>query len=171
RRLWEPHPERENWNAILNRSSTIKVLQDNGRTTTFTLNMYESSPGKSAYTIESINDHTLLLTMSDFGSVDAVTQLIKENTTRLQDCKNLIFDVRENGGGNSNAFSSLLPYVFPKGEKPKANTVTREFNCTERNVDLFKKYVGEAEKIADDEATVHMIRDVINKFEQALGKG
>jgi len=60
RRLWEPHPERENWNAILNRSSTIEVLQDNGRTTTFTLNMYESSPGKAAYTIESINDHTLL---------------------------------------------------------------------------------------------------------------
>lgn len=171
RMLWEPHPEREDWSNILKQASLIDVKHNNGRQEMLKLNFSEVGDIEPIYEMESIDEDTLLLTMSDFSNVDVITKLIKANENRLQEKRNLIIDVRHNGGGNANAYSSLMPYLFNKGENPTSVTEHRDFNCTNRNVDLFKRLVEQMGKIADDQATIDMIHDLISQFEEARGQG
>ena len=171
RKLPGTHHEREDWSAILNKSSTVEVMRRNGKKATISLEFYEPSQKESIYKLDVLDSDTLLLTFPDFYDYDAITTLIKENEHELQNYKKLIIDVRNNNGGNANAFFHLLPYIFSKGEKPNPVIPVREFNCTERNVNLFKQQVEEAVKITDEQATLQMLQETIKLFEQASGQG
>ena len=167
----EASHERQDWNTVVNRASTIEIIKGNEEIAAFSVQSYELDTKEPTYTIDSLDEDTLLLTFSDFANLGAIDKLIKESEPRLETCKKLIVDVRNNSGGNANSFTRLMPYIFPKGEKPNSDLPIREFNSTENNVRLLNEQLQEVIKVTEDEATLIMFQDTLNQFKQACGKG
>lgn len=167
----EASHERQSWNTVMNRASTIGIVKENGEIETLHVQSYDLDSRESTYSINSLDENTLLLTFSDFANLKVIDNLIKENEGRLETCKKLIVDVRNNSGGNANSFTRLLPYIFPKGEKPKSDLPIREFNSTENNVRLLNDLIQEVIIVTEDEATVNMFHDTLNQFKLACRQG
>ncbi|WP_160036420.1 S41 family peptidase [Paenibacillus sp. An7] len=128
--LRESHPEREEWDEILNKAS-----------------------------------------YSDFADTDRIVNLIEEHKDDLLKSKNMIVDVRNNRGGNSHASSSLLRYIFKKGEKPISPLKVREFNCSDRNVELFLEQAEKVRSSTNNEETLKMIEYGENQFKTYRNQG
>jgi Peptidase family S41 len=60
-----------------------------------------------------LTDKTVLLRMSSFeqANVERIENLIDDNIDLLENCENLIIDIRDNPGGTGNAYEKLLPYI------------------------------------------------------------
>ena len=171
--LRESYPERESWESILNRASTIEIVNESDESTSLLVNKYDSIPLDSIHTFENIEEDTLLLTLSNFENTDEVVRVIDELTVKLKECRNLIIDIRQNYGGNANSISSLFPFIFPVGEEPNAKPKPREFNCTARNSDLFIKLCEDTRKIkiTNDKATLSMLEFAEKQFRTFRGQG
>nr|WP_279499390.1 S41 family peptidase [Macrococcus goetzii] len=53
--------------------------------------------------------------LPDFKNVNALHELIKQNSNLLKHSKKFIIDVRDNRGGSDFAYFPLLEYIFPPG--------------------------------------------------------
>lgn len=64
--------------------------------------------------IKELNSKTLLLKISSFDPVytKRITKLIDDNKKLLNNHKNLIIDLRGNGGGTDFSFRPILPYIY-----------------------------------------------------------
>jgi hypothetical protein len=60
-----------------------------------------------------LSEKTVLLKLSNFfySNVKRIENLIDKNTNLLEDCHNLIIDIRNNPGGTDYAYKKLLPYI------------------------------------------------------------
>jgi len=54
----------------------------------------------------------LKLEKFDYSFVGKIVKLIKDNSELLEETENLIIDLRGNGGGTTDAFDPLLPYIM-----------------------------------------------------------
>lgn len=169
--LRESHPEREEWDEILNRATYFELINENEALVKLELKLYKRSPRKSTYTIDYINENTLLLTFSDFGDTNRIVNLIEKHKADLLESKNVIVDVRSNSGGNAHAFSSLMRYIFKKGEKPSSKLKVREFNCSDRNVELFLEQAEKVRSSTDNEETLKMLEFGENQFNRYRNQG
>lgn len=160
----ESHPEREEWDGILNNATYFELINENEDVVNMELKLYRRTPRKSIYDFHSINENTLLVTFSDFGDTNHIVNLIEQHKDDLLKSKNVIVDVRCNSGGNAHSFSSLLSYIFKKGERPSSDLKVREFNCTDRNVELFLKQIKEIRNSTDNEDTLKMVDFAENQF-------
>ena len=63
--------------------------------------------------ISAIDSNTTLIKMPDFSVkfINVYDSLIKSNQFLISNSKNLIIDIRNNGGGVVNCFYSLIPYI------------------------------------------------------------
>ena len=169
--LRESHPEREEWDEILNKASYFEMMNKNKELEKLELKLYKKTPRKSTYSIDLINEDTLLFTFSDFADTDRIVNLIEEHKGDLLESKNVIIDVRNNRGGNSHASSSLLRYIFKKGEQPSSHLKVREFNCSDRNVELFLKQAEKVRSSTNNEETLKMIEYGENQFKTYRNQG
>ncbi|MFD1178213.1 S41 family peptidase [Paenibacillus puldeungensis] len=169
--LRESHPEREEWEDIMNKAKYFELINENEDLVKLELSLYERTPKKSTYAMHFINENTLLLTFSDFRDPDRIMNLIEKHKDDLLESENLIIDVRSNRGGNAHAFSSLLRYIFKKGEKPSSDFKVREFNCSDRNVELFLKLVEEVRNSTDNGDTLKMLEFAENQFKTYQNQG
>lgn len=169
--LRESHPEREEWNFILNKANDFEVINENEDLAKLKLILHERTSKKSTYAFNFINENTSLLTFSDFNDPNTIMNLIEEHKDDLLESKNLIIDVRHNNGGNAHAFSSLLRYIFKKGEKPSSDLKVREFNCSTRNVELFLKQAEKVRSSTDHEETLKMLEFAENQFKTYQNQG
>ncbi len=64
--------------------------------------------------LDKLSEQTLLLRLSsfDYSNVKKVTKLIEKNHALIVSHKNLIIDVRGNGGGTDYCFRPILPYIY-----------------------------------------------------------
>ncbi|CAM3248648.1 S41 family peptidase [Filibacter tadaridae] len=170
--LRETNAEREDWSNIFNQSSFIKIENENGQQPIeFDLKNYEPAPQKKEPLLKAINEKTLLMTLPSFADVEAILDFVQKHEEELKSCTNLIIDVRKNSGGNGQAVSSLLHYIFPYGERPSSAVKLREFNCTNRNSDLFIQLCSNARKNISDEGTLSVLDFAEEQFETYRGQG
>lgn len=173
RQLMELEAEREDWESIIRLYSECEVIDQEGNARTIQLKKYESGKYIPTYTLEHIDSDTLLLTLTDFANPDAISKLIKQNEQKLSSTTNLIIDVRVNYGGSDFSFFELLPYLFKT--KPNLDQFNRdyamEFNCTERNYQLVKKFM-ETQLSEFDDAQAHQYLEWFNAtWKKNRGKG
>ncbi|MFT4733136.1 MAG: hypothetical protein ACI9DJ_000113 [Algoriphagus sp.] len=67
--------------------------------------------------VEKIDANTVLITLPPFTIIDAadyIQEMINKNKRLLVNTENLIVDLRNNPGGDENAFSALYPYIADK---------------------------------------------------------
>jgi hypothetical protein len=64
--------------------------------------------------IEKLTPRTTLIKLEkfDYPFVGKIEKLIKDNRQLLESSENLIIDLRDNGGGTTDAFAPLLPYIM-----------------------------------------------------------
>lgn len=97
------------------------------------------------YRVEKINANTALLTLPPFtlpNAADLVMELVSKNGGIITSCENLIVDLRNNPGGDANAFVPFYPYI-------STGPIIREggtFRATEENIYLLEH---ELESIQD----------------------
>ncbi|PQP88532.1 S41 family peptidase [Paenibacillus sp. AR247] len=169
--LREAHPEREEWDDIMNKAKYFELIDENGDSVKLEIRLYGRAPRQSTYAIDFINANTLLLTFSDFEDTNSIMNLIEKHKGDLLESKHVIVDVRRNRGGNAHAFSSLLRYMFKKGEKPISEPKVREFNCSDRNVELFLEQAENIRSSTDHEETLKMIEFAEHQFKTYRNQG
>lgn len=67
--------------------------------------------------VERINGNTALITLPPFTIVDAadyILDMVNNNKSIITNTENLIIDLRNNPGGDENAFSALYPWIADK---------------------------------------------------------
>ena len=169
--LKETSAEREDWSNIINKSSFIKIENENGQHIKFDLKKYEPVRRKKESLLTAINEKTLLMTLPSFIDVEAILDFVQNHEEELKACTNLIIDVRKNNGGNGQAFSTLLKYIFPHSERPNSEVKLREFNCTNRNSNLFIQLCHNARKNINDKGTLSVLDFAEEQFEAYRGQG
>lgn len=81
---------------------------------------------------------TTILKLSNFSYpfVDVIEKLIDKNKDILQNSHNLIIDLRGNGGGTTNAFQKILPYILSN----PVRSVGAEYLSTSSFINGMKSY-------------------------------
>lgn len=68
----------------------------------------------TSFELKNIDDSTMYLSLPnfDYSNKSIVDDLINNNRNKLSHCPYLIIDIRGNGGGSDNTFSSILPFIY-----------------------------------------------------------
>ncbi|AOM80958.1 hypothetical protein BFS30_22230 [Pedobacter steynii] len=113
-----------------------------------------------------LSGETMLITLPsfDYPFVDIITGLVANNRNLIEDCKNLIIDVRGNSGGTDDAYQILLPYIMSNSIR----NMGVEYLASPTLVDGLKKYI----KTAGDnkEKEIDMVKRWVGLFEKNMGK-
>ena len=111
-------PERQGhlWPAILKFYTTLTVEHEDGTTEDIDIKFGTESEPKDKYWFKQYGEDILYLRLDDFADLEAITKLYDDCKTELESCRELIIDVRGNGGGADSAFFPLFEYAFPAGE-------------------------------------------------------
>lgn len=168
RLLNESYDERENWGPILALYEYAET--DAGQKIQF--RFYQKSDYQPEYSVEKLNDKTLLMTMTDFANPDLIIRMIDGNKDLLESMENWIIDVRVNYGGGDASYFNLLPYLMPEEGVDLAETDEKMlFNCTEDNSERQLAMVEEQMKGVQDEQTLAFLRKWQREWERNKGKG
>ncbi len=115
-----------------------------------------------------LTEKTILLRMSSFQQthVERIEKLIDDNIELIENCENLIVDVRDNHGGTDNAYKKLLPYICTNNLR----SVGQEFLATQTLIDGYQNWL---DKTPDEEKYMKdrkMVERHIKLFKANLGK-
>ncbi|MBT2680210.1 hypothetical protein J7E38_14445 [Bacillus sp. ISL-35] len=166
--LSESHAERENWRPVLALYEYGET--DSGKEVRF--RFYPKGDYQPVYSVEKLNDWTLLLTMTDFADPDSIIRMIDEHKHLLESTENWIIDVRVNYGGGDASYFNLLPYLMPEeGVELLDPEEKMLFNCTEANSNRQLAMVEEQMKGVRDEQTLAFLRAWQREWERNSGKG
>lgn len=172
RKLMESPAEREKWNALLPEFQIADIADENGKTRSIDLRTYEKAIPNSEYTMDHLDDNTLILKMTDFLNADAISELVEENKGELAQRQNLIIDVRVNRGGSDASYFPLLPFLFARDIVNLSDDENAMLtNCTERNVDLRTQIFQDMLSGLKDQQTRNMIHIFIREMEKHRGEG
>lgn len=89
------------------------------------------------YRVEKIDENTAFISLPPFtlpNAADLVMELVASNKEIITSCENLVIDLRNNPGGDANAFVPLYPYI-------STGPIVREggiFRATEENIYLLE---------------------------------
>lgn len=157
------------WNQVLLFAKKVTVERD-GKLMEIELKRADSFSEETKYSYRDLGDGTLLLKFLDFSDETAIRKVYQECADLLNSCKNLIVDVRNNGGGTDTAFFPLFEYCYPEGEKvddfmPKQPPMA--INYSERNCDARLKMLDDlfGDEIPEDiRPTVEHMKGNLLKF-------
>lgn len=172
RELIETEAEREDWTTVLRKYDICHVNRE-GKQYRLKLQFYESQNRQSVYKIESLNQETLLMTISDFTNPDSIRQMIEENDGLLRNTEHLIIDVRNNAGGSDTSFRALIPFIFSEGTGTYQldDKYDMAFHATERNCQLMIDKFQQSLKNIKDKFVKRSIQALMKKWEENRGKG
>jgi C-terminal processing protease CtpA/Prc len=108
-----------------------------------------------------LTDKTSLLCISSFEDpyVERIERIVSENQQAIENCENLIIDVRNNLGGTYDAYDEILPYIVTNQNRE----VGTEFLVTQTLIDGVEAWF-------DDEAGKEKARRWIDMFKGNIGK-
>lgn len=172
RLLKETHPERENWNKILQRYSYGELENKDGNASTFSFRHFEKKPYKPEYSVKNWRG-TLWMKLTDFADPDAIVALVESNKTELENAESWIIDVRSNRGGSDMSFYPLLPYLMPEeGVDLAANTgADMIFNTSEANAERVQKMLAAQLEETDVEEARTFLKIIQREWDKNKGKG
>lgn len=110
---------------------------------------------------EKLTDKTSLLCISSFDDayVKKIEKIVSDNQQAIENCENLIIDIRNNGGGTYDAYDEILPYIITNNIRG----VGQEFLVTQTLIDQVEDWF-------DDREGKKMARSWIKMFEGNIGK-
>lgn len=173
KRLEEKDNERQLWNVVLCRLSSITVQRED-ENVEIELSDYKSEPYQSSHDFRIIDNDTAVLKITDFAEEKPIFDIIESNKKVLDEIKNLIIDVRVNYGGNDEFYFSLLHYIFDRNVLFKDLFTEDEAmytNYTKRNCDLWiAELEGYMEQELDD-STIQSLKEDIQMVKENYDKG
>lgn len=132
--------ERQKWHEVFKVYPSFRVIKKDGSCQEFELCCYEAPTYTPEYSLKTLENGMLLLTLTDFMDADAVNALLKEHHNTLLNCKGLVVDVRVNRGGSDSTYFELLKYLFNETISMKAlDDEVMQINFTERTCKLRKE--------------------------------
>jgi hypothetical protein len=117
--------------------------------------------------IEKLNETTLYLRIPSFEenykrSIDSVLNVNKE---KILATKNLIIDIRNNGGGSDASYSSITPYLYTN----PIRSVSVEFLSTKLNNQRMLDFINNPEYGFDDDGK-KWAKEAYDKLESKIGQ-
>lgn len=111
---------------------------------------------------------TILLCLSTFEytEVERIEKLIDENRVLIENCENLIIDVRNNLGGTDDAYQKLLPYICTNSIR----FLGSEYLSTQTLIDGLQNWLDTTPNEEKYEADKKMVKEWIILFKENLGK-
>jgi hypothetical protein len=168
----ENHPERENWNSILSLYEFGEVEDGCGNVVEIPFKFYEKAAYRPVYSVEKLNETSLLMTITDFGDPDSIIKMMEENRGLLDSTENWIIDVRVNYGGSDWSYYPLLAYLMPEEGAELANKDERMlFNCTVANGERQLASIAQQMKHTQDEQARTFLSAWHREWERNKGKG
>ena len=170
RLLNESHAERENWDAIFPYYEFAQLEGDTSEKP-FVLEFYPRPLYVPTYGVQTLDESTVCLTMTDFLNPDAIVSMMQQHQHQLEQADNWIIDVRINNGGSDMSFFPLLPYIAPVEGMDTSSEDSMLFLCTEANTERRLTDLEEMLQQIEDEDT----RAALHIFKRELlnnkGKG
>ncbi|ALL08752.1 hypothetical protein AQ505_11385 [Pedobacter sp. PACM 27299] len=110
----------------------------------------------------------MLLTLPsfDYPFVEIIEDLVKNNRSQIETCKNLIIDLRGNSGGTDNAYQLLLPYIMTNSIR----NMGVEYLATPTLVDGLKGYLKNLPENKERQREMERVGRWISLFEENMGK-
>lgn len=117
--------------------------------------------------IEQINETTLFLRIPSFNHQFKrnIDDVLNENREKILKAKNLIIDIRNNGGGSDAAYSSIIQYLYTN----PIRTVGVEFLSTKLNNSRMLEFINNPEYGFDDNGK-KWAKNAYDKLESKLGE-
>jgi len=172
RLLFEESAERENWTPIFSLYNYGEIEDLNGNQSLFQFNLYEKSPYDPTYSVSSLTENILQMTITDFMDPEAITNMLKENQILLESTEHWIIDVRTNYGGSDASFYPLLSYLMPEEgvnlEDPEDKML---FNCTNENTERQLIELDRDIENTQDKQTLLFLNVMRKEWERNKGKG
>jgi len=108
-----------------------------------------------------LTDRTSILCISSFDDmyVKKIEKIVSDNKQAIENCENLIIDIRNNEGGTYDAYDEILPYITTNNIRG----VGQEFLVTQTLIDGVESWF-------DDKAGKRRARRWISLFEGNIGK-
>lgn len=112
-----------------------------------------------------LDENTLYLRIPDFdhSQKKMIDSVLLANHSKIIKTKNLIIDVRNNGGGSDVSYRELIPYLYTN----PIRIVSLEMYSTRLNNDRMKKFMNDPEWSAEDK---QWAKDSFEKLEKRLGE-
>ncbi len=162
------------WLSVLKYYKSITVEHEDGSKEEISIRLDTEEEPLEKYFYKNYGDDTLFIRLADFVDAQAITGLYEDCRALLDSCKNLIVDVRGNGGGADACFTTLLEYAFPAGEPVEKYVKTEypvEINYSERNsnerIKLLKSFFGD--EVPED--VKPMVDKMLSDLNANRGKG
>ncbi len=162
------------WRDILKFYKAITVIGKDGNSRDVAIIHNSKGDNVEKYSYKKLSEDTLYLKFLDFADEEAIGKIYDECRGELDTCKNLIVDVRGNGGGADAAFFPLLSYGYPEGVSVADYDKKRdpiEINYSERNckerLTLLKNFFGDSVP----EQAKPMVDKMLSDLENNRGKG
>lgn len=115
-----------------------------------------------------LTEKTILLCLSTFEytEVERIEKLIDENIGLIENCENLIIDVRNNLGGTDDAYQKLLPYICTN----PIRFLGSEYLATQTLIDGLQNWIDITPNEEKYEADKKMVKGWIKLFKEHPGK-
>lgn len=116
--------------------------------------------------IEQLNATTLYLRIPSFNESykASIDKVIEENKTKLATTKNLIIDIRNNGGGSDATYSEIMPYLYTN----PVRVVGVEYHSTTLNNQRMLDFINKPEYGFDEEGK-KWAKESYDKLQSKLG--
>lgn len=164
--------EREDWESVLIKSISCMIEDLNGNIFEFNLDKYPYKTNASNYSLELLKEDILFLKINDFADSNQLFNLINSNKKLLESTKNLIIDLRVNGGGSDSTYDPLLKYIFPPSTNIMADEVDGIFMyMTERNYKNRSEYINEWLKTLKSTDEIKEVNNFLEELKMILNKG
>ncbi|OFI50059.1 hypothetical protein BG261_10475 [Floricoccus tropicus] len=171
--LFDSVIERQNFNHILNKAKIVTL--DSGQNIELVKSLKRNWKSDE-FIFKKLDPNTCYLKLENFASEAPIANLIKENKEELNNCRNLIIDVRTNHGGSDIYYFKLLDYIFPKETKlediEKSISEKQYYNVTDRNYRLRKEiFEEEFKRHSVSEENQELMNDELSKWSKNIGNG
>ncbi len=175
---WErqtPH-----WNFILKYADQIGYVRASEEDVKYwNVELFDWNSEKAPYIYKKITPAVSYLRFEDFSDAAAISLLLEQNDAELRITKNLVIDVRGNGGGNSFAYEPLLKYCLPKRKKFSETILSedgitkygQEILYSERNCDVRIEIIEELMHSNMSGYEQDIYKQAIDELRALRGKG
>lgn len=166
------------WNFLLKYTNQMGYVRASEDVAYWDVELFDWINKDEPYIYKKIDDSISYLRFEDFVDYMKISSLLEEHDSELQTTKNLVIDVRGNGGGNSFSYEPLLKYCLPNGKKlsdlDMADNILQygqEILYSERNCDVRIEIIEEmmcnnSAKREDD-----VLKQAVNVLRDLRGKG
>ncbi|MBE5853665.1 MAG: hypothetical protein E7299_12090 [Lachnospiraceae bacterium] len=168
------------WNFILKYADEIGFVTDsNDEIQHWKVEVFDWDSSELQYYFTKINSDVAYLKFADFADSTGILTLLQEHDSEICNTKNLIIDVRGNGGGNGFSYYPLLKYCLPNGKTLCDLYLTdsgmlqygQEILYSERNCDVRIEILVEMMQKNMSTSDEDIFKQAISKLRELRGSG